>query len=387
MQTTGIYRFPQTEQVVFGTPCAEAVSHEAERLGATRVFILSSGTLNRETQVVKGIQAALGNKSAGLWDRIGAHTPRTDVVAAANAARDARADLIVTIGGGSITDAGKMVQLCLANDVTAPEQLDDYRNITSKGAVRETKAPTVRQLAVPTTLSAGEFGFTAGCTDAVRKVKESYRHPMLVPRVVVLDPAATVPTPLWLFLSTGIRAVDHAVEDICSPECNAYSEAAAIHALKLLSRGLRATKADPASLTARHDCLMGMWLSMVGSQSGVSKGASHAIGHILGGTAGVPHGYTSCVMLPYVMKWNKSVNADRQAVVAEALGQPGADAGDLLHELIAGLGLPRTLKAVNVAPEQFELLAKNTMHDRWTRTNPRKIDGPEQVLEILRMAA
>lgn len=387
MQSVGVYRFPQTEQVVFGSPCAEAVPREAERLDATRVFILSSGTLNRETGIVKGIQAALGNKAAGLWDRIGAHTPRTDVVAAANAARDARADLIVTIGGGSITDAGKMVQLCLANGVTAPEQLDDFRNITGKGAVRETKAPDVRQLAVPTTLSAGEFGFTAGCTDTARKVKESYRHPMLVPRVVVLDPAATVPTPLWLFLSTGIRAVDHAVEDICSPECNAYSEGAAIHALKLLSRGLRATKADPSNLAARHDCLMGMWLSMVGSQSGVSKGASHAIGHILGGTAGVPHGYTSCVMLPYVMKWNKPVNADRQAVVAEALGQPRADAGDLLHELIAGLGLPRTLKAVNVAPEQFELLAKNTMHDRWTRTNPRRIDGPEQVLEILRMAA
>jgi maleylacetate reductase len=387
MLTTGVYRFPQTEQVVFGTPCAEAVAREAERLGATRVFLLASGTLNRETDVVKGVVAALGNKACGVWDRIGAHTPRTDVVAAANAARAAGADLIVTVGGGSITDAGKMVQLCLTHDIRAPEQLDDFRSITGKGSVREVQAPKVRQLAVPTTLSAGEFGFTAGCTDTVRKVKESYRHPQHVPRVVILDPAATVPTPLWLFLSTGIRAVDHAVEDICSPECNAYSEGAAIHALKLLARGLRATKADPSSLAARHDCLMGMWLSMVGSQTGVSKGASHAIGHILGGTAGVPHGYTSCVMLPYVMKWNKVVNADRQAVVAEALGKPGADAGDLLHELICGLGLPRTLSAVNVKPDQFDLLARNTMHDRWTRTNPRKIDGPEQVMEILRMAA
>jgi maleylacetate reductase len=387
MQKAGVYRFPQIEQVVFGTPCAQAVAREAERLGAERVFILSSGTLNRESDVVKGIIAALGNKSAGLWDRIGAHTPRNDVVAAANAARAARADLIVTAGGGSITDAGKLVQLCLANGVTLPQQLDDYRVLTGKGSVRETRAPTVRQIAVPTTLSAGEFGFTAGCTDTARKVKEGYRHPMLVPRVVVLDPAATVPIPLWLFLSTGIRAVDHAVEDLCSPDCTAYSEAASIHALKLLSRGLRASKAEPAKLEARHDCLMGMWLSMVGSQSGVSKGASHAIGHILGGTAGVPHGYTSCVMLPYVMKWNKPVNADRQALVAEALGQPGEDAGDVLHELISGLGLPRTLREVKVTEAQFELLAKNTMHDRWTGTNPRPIDRPEQVMEILRMAA
>jgi maleylacetate reductase len=362
MQKAGSYRFPETEQVVFGTPCAQAVAAEAERLGAHRVFILASGTLNRESGVVKGIVAALGNKSAGVWDRIGAHTPRTDVVAAANVAREARADLIVTAGGGSITDAGKMVQLCLANEVTRPEQLDDFRVVTGKGAARETRPPTVRLIAVPTTLSAGEFGFTAGCTDTERKVKESYRHPMLVPRVVVLDPAATLPTPLWLFLSTGIRAVDHAVEDLCSPDCTAYSEAASIHALKLLARGLRATKADATSLDARHDCLMGMWLSMVGSQSGVSKGASHAIGHILGGTAGVPHGYTSCVMLPYVMRWNKPVNADRQALVAEALGRPGDDAGDLLHQLISGLGLPRTLREVGVGEAQFELLRPLDAH-------------------------
>jgi len=209
---------------------------------------------------------------------------------------------------------------------------------------------------------------------------------MLVPRIVVLDPAATVPTPLWLFLSSGVRAVDHAVEDICSPGCNAYSEAASVHALKLLARGLPAVKADPSDLDARHGCQMGMWLSMVGSQSGVPKGASHAIGHILGGTAGVPHGYTSCVMLPWVMQWNKSVNADRQEIVSEALGKPGADAGELLYGLIGGLGMPRCLSDVDVTEEQFELLAVNTMDGRWTATNPHKIKGPEMVMEILRLA-
>jgi maleylacetate reductase len=88
--------------------------------------------------------------------------------------------------------------------------------MTGKPSETEVKAPTVRQLAIPTTLFAGEFGFTVGCTDTVHKVKEGYRHPMLVPQIVVLDPAATVPTPLWLFLSSGVRAIDHAVEDICS---------------------------------------------------------------------------------------------------------------------------------------------------------------------------
>ncbi|MBX3502599.1 MAG: iron-containing alcohol dehydrogenase [Alphaproteobacteria bacterium] len=377
------------DQVVFGKPCAEALAEETARIGASKVFIVASGTLNRTSDVVRNVVGRLGNRYAGTWDRIAAHTPRTDCVAAANAAREAGADLIATVGGGSVTDAGKMIQLCLANDVTKPEQLDDYRRITNATPPtrRPVNAPTVRQVAVPTTLSAGEFNPGAGCTDTATRKKESYFHPLHVPRVVILDPAATVHTPLWLFLSSGIRAVDHAAEDICSPRCNAYSEAADIHALKLLSRGLRGVKADESDMAARLDCLMGMWLSVVGSQAGVDKGASHAIGHILGGTAGVPHGYTSCVMLPTVMRWNKLVNAERQAVVSEALGRPGIDAGDALHELISGLGLPRTLKEVGVGPEQFDLLAENTMHDRWTYTNPRKIAGPADVKSILEMAA
>jgi maleylacetate reductase len=389
MAITGVYRYPHMDQVVFGKPCAEALAEETARIGANKVFIVASGTLNRSSDVVKSVVGRLGNRHAGTWDRIAAHTPRSDCVAAANAARDAGADLIATVGGGSVTDAGKMIQLCLANDVTQPEQLDDYKRVTNADPPtrKPVKAPTVRQVAVPTTLSAGEFNAGAGCTDTTTKKKESYFHPLHVPRAVILDAAVTGHTPLWLFLSSGIRAVDHAVEDICSPRCNAYSEAADIHALKLLSRGLRGVKADESDMAARLDCLMGMWLSVVGSQAGVDKGASHAIGHILGGTAGVPHGYTSCVMLPYVMRWNKPVNAERQAVVSEALGRPGIDAGDALHELISGLGLPRTLKEVGVGSDQFDLLAENTMHDRWTYTNPRKIEGPRDIRTILEMAA
>lgn len=389
MATSGVYRYPHMDQVVFGKPCAEAMAEETARIGASKVFIVASGTLNRTTDVVTNVVGRLGNRHAGTWDRIAAHTPRTDCVAAANAAREAGADLIATVGGGSVTDAGKMIQLCLANDVTKPEQLDDYKRVTNATPPtrKPVQAPVVRQIAVPTTLSAGEFNAGAGCTDTATKKKESYFHALHVPRVVILDPAATVHTPLWLFLSSGIRAVDHAAEDICSPLCNAYAEAADIHALKLLSRGLRGVKADESDMAARLDCLMGMWLSVVGSQAGVDKGASHAIGHILGGTAGVPHGYTSCVMLPYVMRWNKSVNAVRQAVISEALGRPGVDAGDALHELISGLGLPRTLKEVGVGPEQFDLLAENTMHDRWTYTNPRKINGAGDIKSILEMAA
>ena len=177
----------------------------------------------------------------------------------------------------------------------------------------------------------------------------------MIPRTVILDPDASVHTPEWLFLSTGIRAVDHAVEDICSVNGQPISEGAAYHALRLLGHGLPAVKADPADLDARLDCQIGAWMSMVGSQTGVSKGASHGIGHVLGGTAGVPHGYTSCVMLPHVLRFNHPVNADKQARVSEALGRPGEPAADVVAGLIAGLGLPTRLRDVGVKPEQLDL--------------------------------
>jgi maleylacetate reductase len=307
-------------------------------------------------------------------------------VDAANAARGAGADLLVTLGGGSVTDAAKMVGLCLGNRVTEPAQLDRYRAvIAADGTARRPKVqpPSVRSIAIPTTLSAGEFTASAGCTDTARHVKESYGHPVMTPRTVILDPEASVHTPEWLFLSTGIRAVDHAVEDICSVNGQPLSEGAAYHALRLLGRGLRAVRADPSDMAARLDCQIGAWMSMVGSQSGVSKGASHGIGHVLGGTAGVPHGYTSCIMLPHVLRFNDSVNHEKQMRVSEALGQAGEPAADAVAGLIAGLGLPTRLRDVGVKPEQLDLIAENSMHDRWIHTNPRKIEGPAVIRTLL----
>jgi maleylacetate reductase len=382
----GIHRYPPMERVIYGMPVAEALAQEVERIGANAVYVLASGTLARQTDVVDSVRGVLGNKFAGVCAKIGSHTPRVDVVAAANAAREVRADALLTVGGGSVTDAAKMVGLCLGNDVSDAAQLDNFRAVIHADGRTErppVKPPAVRSIAVPTTLSAGEFNSPAGCTDTVRQVKESYLHPLMMPRSVILDPAVTIHTPEWLFLSTGIRAVDHAVEDICSINPAPLSDGTSLHALRLLSRGLRAVKADPGNLEARLDCQLGCWMSIMGSQNGVQKGASHGIGHVLGGTAGVPHGYTSCVMLPHVLRFNATVNAERQAWVSDALGRVGQSAGDAVAELIHDLGLPGTLRDVGVRAEQLDRIADESMHDRWVHTNPRKIDGPRDVRTLL----
>ena len=184
------------------------------------------------------------------------------------------------------------------------------------------------------------------------------RNPLAIPRAVILDPALGAHTPEWLWLSTGIRAVDHCVEAICSGVSHPYADAQTLKGLSLLTQALPRVKADSNDLDARMNCQIGTWLSMGGLSSGIPMGASHGIGYVLGAEFGVPHGYTSCVMLPFVMRWNKSVNAGRQELVAAAMGHPGEDAGDVLDTFIRGLGMPRSLHEVKVGPEHFDRIAQ-----------------------------
>lgn len=382
----GIHRYPPMERVIYGIPLVEALAEEVKRQDANAVYVMASGTLNRETDVVDTIRRVLGNRLAGVCAKIGSHTPRNDVVAAANEARAAKADLLLTIGGGSVTDAAKMVGLCLGNDVTAPEHLDRFKaTITADGKTERppVNVPAIRSVDIPTTLSAGEFTPFAGCTDTVRHVKESFGHPLMMPLAVILDPAVTIHTPEWLFLSTGIRALDHAVENICSIAPTPFSDGTSLQALRLLASGLPAVKADPTDLDARLNCQMGAWMSIMGAHNGVPMGASHGIGHVLGGTANVPHGYTSCIMLPHVLRFNEPVNAERQKWVSQALGRPGQSAGDAVAALIASLGLPQTLRDAGVKSEQLDQIATGSMHDRWVHTNPRKIEAPQAVRALL----
>src|ERR1700726_4189046 len=275
MLPSGRVVFGQMDEVVFGKPAAEAIAGQVDRLGATHVFLMVSNTLNRTTVEIDKVRRALGNRCVGSFDRMPAHTPRAAVIEATEAARTAQADLIVTIGGGSITDGAKAVQMCLSNDIRSPEAIDMLRSVTRPDGIvgpARMNPPRIRQISVPTTLSGGEFSAIAGVTDERTKVKELLRHPRIVPSAVVLDPAITVHTPEWLWLSTGIRAVDHCVEGVCSGEANPYADAQALHGLALLARGLPRVKADPGDIEARLDCELGSWLSMGPLASDVPMG-------------------------------------------------------------------------------------------------------------------
>jgi maleylacetate reductase len=241
-------------------------------------------------------------------------------------------------------------------------------------------------IAVPTTLSAAEFSHHAGVTDTARGLKQMYSHPLAIPKVVILDPEATLDTPPRLLLSTGMRAMDHAVERWCAIRPLPFGDALSLQAMKMLAEGLPRLKAAPTDLQARSDCQVAMWLSLLPQSAGVPFGASHGIGYILGGAWGVPHGETSCVTLPSVLEWNEPVNATRQQAVSQALGRPGERAGPLLREFVRGLGLPWRLRDVGIAREDLPAIAARYDGSGPIASNPRKVDSAADLVEILELA-
>jgi alcohol dehydrogenase class IV len=382
---SGIYAYLPQDRVVFGRPAAEAVLAECERLGAKRAFIVASRSLATKTPVVGAIKEALGARFAGLYDGCKAHTPWQTVLAAAAAVWAVKPDLLVSVGGGTVIDTAKVLQIALAEGARNRDDLARLHIRVNRDGSRDVPAvrrSPVRQIAVPTTLSGAEFSNMGGAMDELSGIKEAFAGPDICPRAVILDPAATLYTPEWLWLSTAIRSVDHAVEAVCAADAQPMTDALALHALALFAKSLPRTKAAPDDLAARLACQQAVWLAASTIQK-VQFGASHGIGHVLGGLCGVPHGHTSCILLPHVLRWNEAVNRARQDLVAGALGRPGACAADVVAELIETLGQPRRLRDADVKREMLAKIAEHAMGNMWVHANPRKIAGPADVMQIL----
>lgn len=383
------YQFLPIREVLVSVPAAQAVVEQAEQRNARRVLILASQTLHQTTQVTGDISRALGDRCAGVIADIGSHTPRHQVLRALQQARQQRVDLLVAVGGGSIIDAAKVIQLGLNHGLASEPQLLQHARTGDGGRGpcygRVPDVAAVRQIAVPTTLSGAEFSANGNTSDPVTGIKEGYRYPELCPDTIIYDPAITCHTPEWLWLSTGIRALDHAVEGVCDARCHPFIEGQLLHGMGLLARSLPQVKADPTSLPARTLNQQALWLACAGLGR-VSHGASHGIGYILGSLCGVAHGYTSCVMLPAVLEWNSAVNSDRQRAVAAALGGENQSAAARIKALVRDLGLPVSLKALDIPRTRLPEIARAAANHKVVQNNPRPIAGVANVMEVLEIA-
>ncbi len=385
--TPGMHRFYMMDRIVHGRPAAEALKAEVVRLEKSNVFLVTNKSLAGGSRVA-AIVRELGDRYAGQFAGVTAHGPRQSVIDGANAARAADADLLVAVGGGSVIDAAKVMQLCLRNSVRDASALSDF-TVRDRGdpSTRPVDADRwIRVIAIPTTLSAAEFTWFGGAFNPESGAKEAFSNAMMIPQVIIMDPQMTMETPLRLLLTTGMKAVDHASERLASLKSNLYNDAVSSLALRLLSSGLRTAHRDPADNEARSQLQYGAFMSMCGAAAGAPVGISHAIGHALGAHCAVPHGETSCVMLPAVMQWNHPSNPDRQSMVAESLGHKGSSASIALADLVTELGLPRRLRDVGVTRKDFPAIAQKALGDILVKSNPRPVQTTSDIEEILELA-
>ena len=380
----GTHHWNAQQRVSYGRPAAEVVAEEAALADAQRVLVTTTRSLT-EGALVAGVIDALGKRFAAKFDGIRAHTPRECVIGAAQCARERSIDLIVAVGGGSVIDCTKAALLCLWRDVRRVDDMDKLPRTRApvERSHWDSDPQRLRMIAVPTTLSAAEFTPSAGVTDTARHKKERYNHPLIVPKTVILDPAATSTTPQELFLSSGMRAMDHAVERWLSIAPTPLADAVSSQAMQMLARALPAVRRDPGDAAARLEAQIAAWLSII---TEAPVGASHGLGYILGAARGVPHGVTSCITLPAVLAWNEAVNAERQQVVSAQLGQPGQRAAAAMRAFVGGLGVPGRLADVGIGREDLHALAGHYDGTGPISTNPRPVRGAQDVVEIFELA-
>lgn len=378
------YEFPSIEKIIFGEPASKAVASEVEKRGKRRILVLTSSSL-RQSELVFSVASALGNSHCATYAQISAGSPRSEIVAAAAVAREVSADLLIAIGGGSVVDAAKLVQLCVWEGVVGDEELDRYRGDALRNL--RPRADAIRTIAVPTTLSAAEFASLGGSYNPTTGRKEPFDHPLFVPIAVVADPAALAQSPEQLIVSTGVRTIDHCVERFCSNRAQAYSDALAVGALKVLLRHLIEVHQKRAAPEAYGQLQLASWMSMNAVNAGVPVGASHAIGRVLGAVAGVPHGQTSAVLLPFVLAWNEGdvVAANRQRQLLREVGIEG-ELPQVIGDCIAALDQPRRLSSVGIRKDQFAKIAQDSMimlQHPSVSGNLRRVRSEADVLAIL----
>ena len=393
----GAFTFLPIEDVYYGSGTLAQLGACLQQHGVSRALLITGNTLANKTDLVERVIAASDGRIGGVFAESTQHVHRQSVVNAINAARDIDADGIISFGGGSPNDTGKAVVLGLAENVRDATDFDRHRvrfEYLATVEVPPVRGDALPMIAISTTLSGGEFTHFAGITDSDEQVKQLYIDKKLAARAVFLDPELTLETPDWLWLSTGMRSVDHCVEALCSNNAHPFTDGLAVRALGMLNRYLRECKADPSDLVARTQAHLGAWMSVCGLAN-VNVGLSHGLGHQLGARNNVPHGVTSCVMMPSAMDFNRDHVGARQVCIAEAMGcdtrglsvEEASTLGrDAVRSLISDLELPRRLRDVGVSQDDFPAIAKDAMEDLVVATNPRPVASIEEVIDVLHSA-
>jgi alcohol dehydrogenase class IV len=340
------FRVVGPKRIDSGVNALDQLPKIVRALNAKRVLLATSNSVANKTPHVQRIRELLGQSIVTEFPGCRAHTPEQDIHSIMAALDAHRADAVVSIGGSSVFDAVKVAASRHAN----------ARDVDP-----------IPQVAIPTTLSAGEFSPGAGFTEDKSGSKGLLLDLRVAPQYVILDPTVTVDTPEVLWLSSGVKALDHAMEAVWSRKPHPYVDALALEAIKLLTRHLPQTRGSH-DLESRAACQSAAWMSISGVGAAGMR-LSHFLGHQIGAHMHLPHGITSCVLLPTVMRFLRDDTLEAQVQIATAMNidragrndQGLADAAaDRLESMIKAMGLPTTISEAGGTLEAVDIVAESS---------------------------
>ena len=374
-----------TQEVLFGPGERARLPQAVQRFGWRRLMLVTSGSARRSGHAAQ-LEQLLGGSLAATYDHVQPHVPETQVAEAAALAAEREAEAIIGLGGGSPIGLAKAVAHDLAAKRASPPPNAAYLPI----------------IAIPTTYAGSEMTAVYGVTRHTPEggtLKVTVSDPLIAPRLVVYDPELTLDLPPELTASTGMNALAHCIEALYSVTRHPLSSAAAVSGLSLIGRALPVCCAEPGNGQARGDMLAGAHLAGA-SLASAAMALHHGVCHVLGGTAGVPHGIANSIILPHTMRFNADALVPTPPaktwgqLAASALDLPPAEgpiaaanaAAEWVHQLTGRLGLPQRLREAGVREADLPSLAQLAFASRTVHNNPKPINSAAELEALLRAA-
>jgi maleylacetate reductase len=383
------YRFSGHERVSHNVAAELELPKMMDLFGYKRAFMVCSKSINTKTEIAERLRNCLGERLVGFTDEVGEHSPLSNVLAAARRARDLQADVLISVGGGSVMDMCKAMQLCISEEAFDRDSLLKLQFVLSEDGTQmltTSSAPArIRQIAIPTTLATSEWTPVSTPIDDETHLKARFVVPDGSPEAVIYDADILRHTPLHLLLSTGIRGLDHAINTACSSSPHPFASLLAEKAIQLYIENLPRLKTDPSYETLTN-CQLATWYTGMGQMS-VPHGFSHWMVHIIGPYGGVPHSDAACVLMLAQAKWLQGWATAQHERLCASLGRPQQPFHELLGDLLSELKMPTTLNDLGLTPANVEEMIEPALqHPMVTRNNIRPIVNEDDLRAVLSLA-
>lgn len=369
-----------------GPASLKQLGKELARAGCRRAVVFSGASMARQEGLMASLRENIGERFAGQFSAVQAHSPVSGVEAAAEALREWEADAVIALGGGSAIVTARAASILLAEggDVHALSTRRDEKGQLHSPRLMANKLP---QFIVPTTPTTAVAKAGSAVFDSERQERLALYDPKTRAHAVFIDPAMLASAPQALLVSASLNTYAMAIEGLMSVQGDPLADALLMHALRLLADALAyPERLDEPAL--RTQLVLAAILCGQGTDY-TGGGITTVLGHAIGARCDIENGLANAILLPHVLRFNASAAREGLAKIRQALGMEGASDEAMIESIrrdIERLGVPARLSVAGVPDDAVERIAESAMGDWFLQGNPRRVEDVEQLQEILRSA-